>query len=44
MSLGKESEFHENFIKGQFHENFIKIAAAVTFLWLRFESGARSGG
>jgi hypothetical protein len=36
MRLGKESEFHENFIKGQFHENFIKIAAADTFPWLRF--------
>jgi hypothetical protein len=44
MRLGKESEFHEKFINGQFHEDFIKIAAADTFLWLRFEAGARSGG
>jgi hypothetical protein len=44
MRLGKESEFHETFIKGQVHEKFIKIGAADTFLWLRFESGARPGG
>jgi hypothetical protein len=43
MRLGKESDFMNASLRSA-HEAFIKIAAADTFPWLRFESGARPGG